>query len=159
MVEWKLQRAFDGRAEEEFQHLCKMRRSRSASRPCHTHSTGSESIKGGAAQPGSSAHHKPRSTREGPRTITADPSSVCIPSSKVREIHIRLQWQPRIQSEIWVLQMLLFSWQQTSRNFDLQLDTATTIKQMVDCKLTSGIQSQENRCIGGIFATIWQQEH
>lgn len=154
MVEWKLQRAFDGCGEEEFQHLCKMRRSPAAPRPCHTRSTGSGSIKGGAAQPGSSTHHKPRSTREGPHTITAHPSSACIPSSKVREIHIRLQWQPRTRCKIWVLQMLPLSWQQTSRNFDLQLDTATKIKQMVDCKLTSGIQSQENRCFGGIFATI-----
>lgn len=93
-------------------------------------------------------------TQGAPRTITADPSYVCIPCSKVREIHLRLQLQPSIRCKIWVLQMLPFSWLQTSRNFDLQPDTATKTKQMADCELIPGIQSQEHTCIRGIFATL-----
>lgn len=52
--------------------------------------------------------------------------------------------------------MLAFSWQQTSCNFDLQLDKTTKPKQMANRKLTFRIQTQEN--IEGIFVTLWQQQ-
>ena len=75
------------------------------------------------------------------------------------KMQVQLQLQIRIQHKTWVLQMLSFSWQQTSCNFDLQLEKTTKTKQMADCKLTSVIRSQENWCIEGIFVTLWQQQY
>lgn len=63
-------------------------------------------------------------------TRATDPSYVCIPSGHVREIHIRLQLQASIPVRFECCKCCLFSWQQTSHNFDLQLDTVTKTKQV-----------------------------